>query len=336
MENKFQDMDRHKTSVILILLFLLFCSVIFSIGFGAYDAGLTQIISAIFKETEGFNRSIIWNVRIPRTLVAGLVGISLALAGAILQGVMRNPLASPSTIGITSGAGFMSVVCLVLFPKLEYLMTPMAFLGAFGTTILIYFLSWKDGINPLRMILAGLAISTLLGAFVDLIVILFPDRLQNTVSFSIGSLSARSWKDFYYILPYASVGFAASMMLAKKINILLLGDDVAASLGVSVEKLRLLLIILSSLLAASSVSVIGLVGFVGLIVPHVARLIIGSNYTYLIPASAILGATVLIFCDTIGRILAVPLEIPVGIIMAILGVPFFLYLLRGGIKDARS
>lgn len=336
MKVNFQESARYKGIVLIVLGLFVVVSLLISVGFGAYKIGVYEIISAIFIERSGMNYNIIYNIRLPRTFVAGLVGICLALSGVILQGVMRNSLASPSTIGITSGAGLMSVICLVLFPKYEYLVTPAAFIGAICTTVFIYILSWKDGINPLRMVLSGLAVSALLNALVDLILIFYPDRVHNTLGFTIGSLSVKAWRDFHMLWPYALIGLIASMLLSKKLNILLLGDEIAASLGVHTERLRVILILLTSLLAASAVSVVGLISFVGLIIPHISRILIGSDYKYLLPASALTGAAVMMLCDMIGRVIAEPMEIPVGIIMAIVGVPFFLYLLRGGIKSARK
>lgn len=336
MKTDFKESARYKRMVLIGLGLFVIASFFISIGFGAYKVDLSGIMRAIFVERSGMNHNIIYNIRLPRTFVAALVGVCLSLAGVILQGIMRNPLASPSTIGITSGAGLMSVICLVLFPKYEYLVTPAAFIGAVFTTVLIYILSWKDGINPLRMVLAGLAVSSLLNALVDLILIFFPDRVHNTLGFSIGSLSVKAWHDFNMIWPYALIGFLASIVLAKKLNILLLGDEIARSLGVNIERLRVVLILLTSLLAASAVSVVGLISFVGLIVPHISRILIGSDYKYLLPASVLAGAGVMMLCDMIGRVIAEPMEIPVGIIMAVVGVPFFLYLLRGGIKSARK
>lgn len=336
MKVDFKESTRYKGIVLIGLGLFVVASLLISVGFGAYKVGVCEIISAIFVERSGMNHNIIYNIRLPRTFVAGLVGVSLALSGVILQGVMRNSLASPSTIGITSGAGLMSVVCLVLFPKYEHLVTPAAFIGAVCTTVFIYILSWKDGINPLRMVLSGLAVSALLNALVDLILIFYPDRVHNTLGFTIGSLSAKAWRDFHMIWPYALIGFIASMLLSKKLNILLLGDEIAASLGVHTERLRVILILLTSLLAASAVSVVGLISFIGLIVPHISRILIGSDYKYLLPASALTGAGVMMLCDMIGRVIAEPMEIPVGIIMAVVGVPFFLYLLRGGIKSVRK
>lgn len=322
-----------KMTVIIILALATVITFLISVSIGALKIPVNEVIRAIFIETEGLNRSIIWKVRVPRTLVAGTVGVCLSLAGGILQGVMRNPLASPNIIGVSSGAGLAATITLVLLPDYAYLLTPMAFVGAFLTTILIYFLSWKNGIKPLRMILSGIAISSFVGAIINTMLIFFPDRVQNTLGFTIGSLAAKTWVHFNLMWPYALIGFVFTMIMSKKLNILMLGDEIAGSLGLNVEIIRMILIITASLLAASAVSIVGMLGFVGLIVPHITRLIIGSDYRYLFPASALLGAALMMLCDTIARTIVEPIELPVGIIMAIIGAPFFLYLLRGGMKN---
>ncbi|WDV44292.1 iron ABC transporter permease [Clostridiaceae bacterium M8S5] len=335
-QSKIRSKTIYKITVIAILILFLLISFLLSISFGAYKIPIKAVIKSVFIDKEGLNRNIVWNVRVPRTLVAALVGVCLSISGGILQGVMKNPLASPNIIGVSAGAGLMATVCIVLFPKFENLVTPVAFVGALTTTAVIYLLSWKNGIKPLRMVLSGIAISSLLSALINLILIFYPDRVQDTLGFTIGSLSVKGWDDFRLLLPYAVIGLLLSLIVSKKINILMLGDEIATSLGLNVEVTRFVLIAIASLLSASSVSVVGLLGFVGLIVPHTMRLIIGSDYRYLFIASALFGASLMMFCDMLARIVAKPIELPVGIIMAILGVPFFLYLLRGGVKSDRS
>lgn len=327
----------YKITVIIIIAFTVLLAFFISVSIGALKISLGDVVRAIFIEKEGLNRNIIWKIRVPRTLVAGAVGICLSLSGGILQGVMRNPLASPNIIGVSSGAGLAATITLVLLPSYEYLLTPAAFIGAFSTTLIIYFLSWKEGIKPLRMVLSGIAISSFIGAIINTILIFFPDRVQNTLGFTVGSLAARTWSHFNLLWPYALIGFVFTMIMSRKLNILMLGDEIARSLGLKIERTRMILIICASLLAASAVSIVGMLGFVGLIVPHIARIIIGSDYRYLFPASALLGASIIMICDTIARTIVEPIELPVGIIMAGIGAPFFLYLLRGGFnKHAKN
>jgi iron complex transport system permease protein len=327
----------YRLTILIVLVILCMLSLVLSVSFGALRIPTEEVVRAVLHPEENINRQIIWNIRLPRTLVAGLTGICLSLSGAILQGIMRNPLASPGIIGVSSGAGLAAVIILVVLPDYYYLVTPFAFFGALTATLLIYLLAWKNGINPMRLILAGVAVSAFLNAGINALMIFFPDRVHGVVWFMVGGLAARTWKHFYILWPYTVAGFITALILSQKLNILMLGDEVATSLGLKVERIRMCSIALASLLAASAVSVVGLLGFVGLIVPHMTRLIIGSDHRYLLPATALSGATLLMACDTVARVVMDPVEIPVGIIMAALGAPFFLYLLRGGLKrNAKS
>ena len=268
------------------------------------------------------------NIRLPRTLVAALVGINLALSGAILQAVMRNPLADPHIIGISSGAGLMGILVMLALPGYGFLITPAAFVGAMGAAVLIYLLAWKNGIQPIRIILAGVAVSAFLGAGISALMIFYSDRVHSALIWMVGGLSARSWPHVAMLWPYTLGGALLAFASARHINILQLGDELAKGLGLRVELTRLLLTSVAALLAASAVSVVGLLGFVGLIVPHAARLMIGSDYRFLLPGTALLGVGMVSFSDTFARVAFAPVELPVGIIMAVLGAPFFLFLLR--------
>lgn len=274
------------------------------------------------------SRQILLNIRLPRAIVAALVGMNLAVSGAVLQAVMKNPLADPHIIGISSGAGLAGIFVIVLFPALEYLIVPTAFCGAMLAAACIYILAWKNGIRPLRIVLAGVAVSSFLGAGISAILVLYSDRVHGALMWMVGGLAARSWPHVEIILPYAVIGFMLAVYGARYLNILQLGDDVAKGLGVNVELVRLVFTAIGALLAASAVSVAGLLGFVGLIVPHTVRLLTGSDYRFLIPSSALLGIAVVTYSDTLARVAFAPLELPVGIFMAALGAPFFLFLLR--------
>lgn len=317
----------------LILLFVMFIALavsgaLISIMLGSVKISLPEILTALAGEGAGTHGQILMNIRLPRTFVAALVGIDLALSGAILQAIMRNPLADPHIIGISSGAGLMGIIVMLLFPEHSALITPAAFLGAMGAAMLIYILAWKNGIQPIRIILAGVAVSAFLGAGISALMILYSDRVHSALMWMVGGLSARSWPHVAMLWPYTLVGGILALLSARQLNILQLGDEMAKSLGLRVELTRLLLTAVAALLAASAVSVVGLLGFVGLIVPHMARLIVGSDHRVLLPASAILGAAVLMYSDTVARVAFAPVELPVGILMAALGAPFFLFLLR--------
>lgn len=317
----------------LILLFVMFIALavsgaLISIMLGSVKISLPEILTALAGEGAGTHGQILMNIRLPRTFVAALVGIDLALSGAILQAIMRNPLADPHIIGISSGAGLMGIIVMLLFPEHSALITPAAFLGAMGAAMLIYILAWKNGIQPIRIILAGVAVSAFLGAGISALMILYSDRVHSALMWMVGGLSARSWPHVAMLWPYTLVGGILALLSARQLNILQLGDEMAKSLGLRVELTRLLLTAVAALLAASAVSVVGLLGFVGLIVSHMARLIVGSDHRVLLPASAILGAAVLMYSDTVARVAFAPVELPVGILMAALGAPFFLFLLR--------
>ena len=207
-------------------------------------------------------------------------------------------------------------------------MTPAAFLGAMLAAILIYFLAWKDGIRPIRVILAGVAVSAFLGAGISAMLIFYSDRVHGALLWMVGGLSARSWSHVEILYPYTIAGMILTFLSAQQMNVLQLGDEVAKGLGMRVNLVRTFLTAIAALLAASAVCVVGLLGFVGLIIPHTARLILGSDYKFLLPGAAILGAAVVTISDTFARIIFAPIELPVGIIMAMIGAPFFLYLLR--------
>lgn len=301
---------------------------ILSVIKGSVEIPFMEVWQAMLGEVGGVHEQILMNIRLPRTIVAALVGINLSLSGAILQAVMKNPLADPHIIGISSGAGLAGIFVMLVLPEEGWLVTPVAFAGAMAAALCIYILAWKNGIRPIRIILAGVAVSAFLGAGISALMIFYSDRVHSALMWMVGGLSARSWPHVTMILPYTVAGFLMALFGARHLNILQLGDEMAKGLGLRVELVRLSMSAVAALLAASAVSVAGLLGFVGLIVPHAARLMIGSDYRFLLPASALLGMAVVMFSDTFARTAFAPTELPVGIIMAVLGAPFFLFLLR--------
>lgn len=317
-----------RAAVLILFALLAVAGLFLSLTKGSLDIELKQIVSILQTPQMNAQSQVIWNIRLPRTIVGALVGINLAISGAILQAVMRNPLADPHIIGISSGAGLAGVAVMILFPQLDYLITPIAFLGAMIAAVCIYILAWKNGIKPVRVILAGVAVSAFLGAGISGLMIFYSDRVHGALMWMVGGLAARSWPHVGIILPYAIIGVILAMVCSNYLNILQLGDEMARGLGLNVEVVRIAMTAVAALLAASAVSVAGLLGFVGLIVPHAARLLVGSDYRFLLPASALLGIGVVTLSDTLARTVFSPVELPVGIIMAALGAPFFLVLLR--------
>ena len=317
-----------RISLLVVFATLAIAGFLLSITKGSVEIPLSEIIGAIEGNSSPIYGNIFMNIRLPRTIVGALVGMNLALSGAILQAIMKNPLADPHIIGISSGAGLAGIMVIVLFPAYEVFITPVAFLGAMLAAVCIYILAWKNGIRPVRIILAGVAVSAFLGAGISGMMIFNSDRVHNALMWMVGGLSARSWPHVAMIWPYSLGAGLMALLSAGYINILQLGDDVAKGLGVRVELTRIALTAIAALLAASAVSVVGLLGFVGLIVPHGARLMVGSDYRFLLPASALLGIALVTVCDTIARSAFAPVELPVGILMAAMGAPFFLFLLR--------
>ncbi len=324
----FRETTSFKVIVIVVLAAAAVFAFILGNVVGTMDISVSDIVNTISGDHTGTNNKVIWNIRLPRMILAALVGINLALSGSMLQGVMKNPLADPSIIGISSGAGLFGILILVVFPQLQNLVPIVAFAGAMLAAVIIYLLAWKGGIDPTRIVLSGVAVSELFGAGISAILVFFSDRVHGALTFMNGSLSSRSWGEVRTILPYTIAGLLLALIFADKLNILVLGDDTARGLGLNVELTRLGFTALAALLAASAVSVVGLLGFVGLIVPHSIRLILGNNYKIMFPATALLGAALVMLSDTFARTVLSPTEIPVGIVMAVLGVPFFLYLLR--------
>ncbi len=318
-----------RLSVIFILLIAVIACMIISLIWGSTSVSLAEIWRTLWSdELTDTASQIIWNIRLPRNIVAALVGACLAVSGAILQAVMKNPLADPQIVGVSSGAGLAGVIVLILFPGYDYIVPLVAFLGAMGAALMVYALAWKNGVRPSRIILAGVAVAAFLGSGISALLVFYGDRVQGALLWMVGGLSARSWPQVEVLFPYAMIGLFLACLGAKRLTILSLGDETAKGLGLKVEQTRFMMTAVAALLAAGAVSIAGLIGFVGLVIPHMLRLIIGNDYTYLLPGSALLGAFVLVVSDTVGRVLMSPIEIPVGIIMAFFGAPFFLYLLR--------
>lgn len=302
--------------------------VIYGVASGSVFITLPELWQVLCGNGDEVQNIIIWNLRLPRVLIGLLAGACLAASGALLQGVMRNPLADPGIIGVSAGGGLAAVIALVLFPQFSYWLPAFAFGGALISSLTIYALAWDEGSSPVKIVLAGIAVNALLGAVMNGIMVLNSDRIQSAIPWLAGGLSGRSWPHLTFMLPYAAVGLALTPLAAKASNLLLLGDQAAQSLGQHVERQRFLIIALASLLAGTAVSVAGLVGFVGLLVPHALRLVIGEDYRFLLPYSIAGGAALMVLADTMARSWFDPLELPAGILLACVGAPVFLMLLK--------
>lgn len=322
-------LTKKRRLLLIFLPILLFIVSIGSLMIGQVSFTVGEVFQGILSTEDTLARRIVWEIRFPRILIGMIVGVCLAVAGAMLQGIMQNPLADPGVIGITSGAGIMAVLVMVVFPGYILYLPIAAFTGAFVAAMIVYVLSVKKGgTSPMRIVLVGVAVNAICGAGTNMLMILFSDRVQSVLPWLAGGLMGVGWVQLENIIYYVIVAVVLAIFGIKHIRIMRLGDEMARLLGHNVERSRLFLIVVSTLLAGLAVSVAGLVGFVGLVVPHIIRLMIGGDYKYLIPASAFGGALLVLFADTIARSAFNPTEIPVGILLAFIGGPYFLYLIH--------
>ncbi|HKL59582.1 MAG TPA: iron ABC transporter permease [Sphaerochaeta sp.] len=311
--------------LLLCLLALLF---FLSLTLGSTHIGYTDIVSIILGEDSLSPASrIVRHVRLPRTLAATLCGMALALSGALLQKVLHNPLAGPSIIGVNSGAGLFALVGSAFFPHLVAMGSLFSFLGALGASLLVYALARRSGSTHLTIILAGVAVSSLLGSCTDALLTFEPETQMGRLDFLIGSFAHVPYSQVVQTAPYIGGAVTLSLLLSHDLNILGLGDEVALSLGLEVGRTRFLALMLASLLSASVVSMCGLIGFVGLVVPHMVRSCIGEDSPLFLLFTCLVGAVITVSCDLIARTLFSPYELPVGIVLSFLGSPFFLFLL---------
>lgn len=310
----------------LLLTIALITIIGISLSVGAVSMTTLQIWQALRKTGDPLNQIIIWDLRLPRTLAAVLVGAALGMSGSLLQGMLRNGLADPFLLGISAGAGLFAITMLSFGVFLSWI--PLAaWVGGLLTTIIVYFLARsREGISIERLILGGVAVSSLFGAIQSVLLLMAEDgRIQTALSWLIGSLNGRGWNEVTVAGAYISVALLLGCLLARAVNLLNLGDELAVSLGVNLLRDRILIGGVATLLAAGAVSVGGLIGFVGLIVPHGIRLLVGTDYRAVLPLSAIGGAVVLTAADLLSRLGAV--ELPVGAVTALLGSPLFIWLL---------
>ncbi len=315
--------------VLAASLLLLAASMTVAVSLGAVNLGPTRVLDGLFDRGDSVARQIVWQLRVPRVLVAAFVGANLSVAGLLLQGVTRNPLAGPHILGLSAGAGFASITVVVVAPGTPIeLVAPAAFVGAIAAALVVYGLAWRGGISPVRFALSGVATAALFTAMSTAVLANSDLFTQRVLSFLAGGLFARDWDDAYQIMPYTAALGAVAFVVAGALNVLALGDDVARGLGMQVERMRLLLVVLAAGLTGSAVAVSGMLAFVGLVVPHGARILVGSDHRRAAPVAAALGASLLVLADTLSRVVIAPAEIPVGIVTAVVGAPVFLLLIR--------
>ena len=309
------------TAVGLLALFL------FAVNTGSLKVSPSELFKGLFVE---YNPDVatIYDLRFPRIFIAMFGGAAMAVSGVLLQAVMKNPLADPGIIGISSGASLVAVLITAFFPSL-YFFTPLfAFMGGMIAFFLVYSLSYKDGLSPLRIILVGVAVNAMFSGLMSAFSSGMGSNNSGVASIVNANITMKTWDDFATLFWYVVVGLIASIFVAGQCNLLTLEDKTARSLGVNVTRSRIIISVIAVLLAGISTAIIGPVSFLGLIVPHIARLLVSSNHKVLIPYTILLGAFTLLLADTIGRIIAYPYEISASIIMSVVGGPFFILLLR--------
>ncbi|OLV16496.1 ABC-type Fe3+-siderophore transport system, permease component [Deinococcus marmoris] len=300
-----------------------------SLALGASEISLARVAGLLLAPDDSTDSLVVHALRLPRTLVAGLAGAALAVSGLLLQGVTRNPLADPGILGVEAGGAFAILIMVVFFPAApSVLFVPAAFVGGAAAAAAAYSAARSVGLTPLRLALAGVAVAYLLGAATRAVQILFETRAQGALFALSGSVAGRTWEQLWQVAPWLGLGLMLALLLASRVNVLALGEDVARGLGASAARDSAMITGLGVLLAAGSVSVVGPIGFVGLIIPHAARALMGSDHRLSLPLAALLGAAFLILADIAARLIDRPAETPVGILVAAAGAPFFVLLAR--------
>jgi iron complex transport system permease protein len=317
--------------VCFILLALNAIMILFSAGNGSSHISAPDVLRTLFGYGSDVQETIIYKLRLPRIVTAVLVGASLAVSGAILQAIIRNPLASPEMVGITGGATLGAVSFFFFFAETVtiHLLPVASIAGAFIVTGFIYMFAWKKGVSPLRLVIIGIGVTTALSAITYMLLISGPMVLAlKSLTFMTGSIYGVSWdKDVLTLLPWVVVLFPVVFIQARNINVQELGDDVAAGIGSHVQLQRLLLLIYSVSLAGAAVAIAGAVTFIGLMSPHIARKLVGPGYGGVLPVSALVGSLIMLSSDLVARTAFTPLDIPAGVFTAAVGAPFFIYLL---------
>ncbi len=323
--------DRRAPLVGVLLLAMTLAVMVINIGVGEYPIAPLDVIKTVLRRptVSGDYDFIVNTLRLPRMLVAALVGVALGTSGAILQGLTRNPLADSGILGINAGAGLVVVTLVVVFENVSAGVIPLAaFLGAFTAALLIYLLAWRGGDSPLRLILVGIGLGAVINALITILVTFGNiDNVQQALVWLTGSVYGRSWDELWPLLGWVAAFTPIALLLARDLNALNLGEELARGLGSRIELRRGLLLLSAVALAGAGVAAAGAIGFVGLISPHIARRLVGPDHTGLLPIAALVGALTVTTADLVGRTLFAPIELPCGLITAAVGAPFFIYLL---------
>lgn len=328
--------DRRAPPAALAILAVTFAVLVLSVSYGAYDISIVEVLQTLFHalpddhpDGRSFNL-VVFTFRLPRILTAFLVGMALSTSGAILQGITRNPLAEPGILGVNAGAGLVAVSIIVWFKEVPMSLLPFfAFGGALLVALVIYVLAWKQGgSSPIRLILIGVAVAAMLTSATTFMLVFGDIRdVQQAYVWLAGSVYGRKWEHVHTLAAWLIVLLPLAIFSARQLNVLALGEEIATGLGLKVEAQRLFLLTVSVALAAVAVAVSGTIGFVGLVAPHITRRLTGPAHEGLIPIAALFGGALLVTADLIGRWVIAPSELPIGIVTALIGAPYFAYLL---------
>jgi iron complex transport system permease protein len=314
----------------ILLMLLLMCA---SVIYGYTDTSWRTAIESYTNYNGSNEHIIIQTVRFPRALIASAVGASLAIAGVLMQTLTKNPLASPGIFGINAGAGFAVVVAITLFSVTDLqAFNGLAFLGAAVAAVSVYAIGsfGREGLTPMKLTLAGAAMSAMFSSFTQGLLVVDEAALEQVLFWLAGSVQGRKLETLFSVLPYIGVGWVGAVLISGKMNILSMGEDVAKGLGLNTGLVKLAIGVIVILLAGGSVAVAGPIGFVGIVVPHITRSIIGIDHRWVIPLSGILGAILLLAADIAARYVLMPSEVPVGVMTAVIGTPFFIFIARRG------
>lgn len=345
--------NKGMTAYCLVLGALLCITIVIAASIGSANIGPVNSLKIICSRIpligqlftlDGVNpahETILFKVRLPRILLSGLVGSGLAITGATFQGLFRNPLADPHILGVSSGASLGATIAMLTGVGVTFggisVIGSCAFIGALITVFIVYHLSFIGGrVKTASILLTGTAVSTMLSSVVSLLMTFSQDQIDKVYMWTLGSFTAASWSKIGFILPLVLLCCLGIVLYGQELNLILTGEEVAESLGVNTARVKKLLIVICSLLVAGCVSVSGIIGFVGLIIPHCVRLLIGADHRKVLPLSILGGAIFMIFSDTVARTIAAPTEIPVGVITSIFGGPYFIYLLYRSQKETEG
>ncbi|RIW29031.1 iron ABC transporter permease [Bacillus salacetis] len=330
MENVSQPFKiLYKFIIGIVLLLISFTA---AMALGAADISIKDVWGAIFASETNASNSIIREIRLPREAAALTVGAALGVSGAVMQGLTRNPLADPGLLGLTAGANAALAFTLAFLPSANYFVIMIAcFIGASVGAILVFGMSAakKGGFSPLRIVLAGAAVSAFLYAVAEGIGLYFKISKDVTM-WTAGGLIGTTWSQLNVIVPFIALGLIISFALSKQLTILSLNDELAVGLGQNVGRIKGILFVVTTLLAGASVALVGNLAFIGLMIPHIVRAFVGTDYRYILPMSALFGASFMLWADTLGRTINMPYETPVAAIISILGLPFFIFIVNKG------